>query len=319
VITSLVTGAGGFAGQHLLRELLQNDHEVVGGSVDGEPPRSGVLSPRERARVQWIPLDIRVAEQIQSALSLHRPDRIFHLAAQSSVGQSFADVLGTWDLNATSTLRLMRAIIETVPSSRVLVVSSSEVYGIVPEEEQPISEARPLAPVNPYGASKAAAEIVARQLCGAAGVGLVIARSFSHIGPGQSLQFALPNWGAQLSQMARGTVERVLRVGNLEARRDLLDVRDVVRAYRLLIENGESGRVYNVCAGTAHRLADVVQAMVELSDSGARIEVEAKRLRPVDIPLILGDASRLRDLGWSPAIELRQTLMDLLEANRDIV
>jgi GDP-4-dehydro-6-deoxy-D-mannose reductase len=314
VRTSLITGAAGFAGQHLVRELLASGYQVVGGTLDGTPPPSGVLNASETERVRWVALDITCDEQLRSVLADTRPHRVFHLAAQSSVGFSFSDVLGTWTANATGTLRLLCTLAESADPPRLLFVSSSEVYGAVPEHEQPIGESRPLAPANPYGASKAAAEIVVRQMGATSGLHVVVARSFNHTGPGQSTRFSLPNWAEQLAALSGGATEPVLQVGNLEARRDLLDVRDVVRAYRILIERGERGGVYNVCRGEAHRLRDVVEAMVEVSASGARIQVDPERLRPVDTPLILGDPRRIRSLGWTPEIELRQTLTDLLAA-----
>jgi GDP-4-dehydro-6-deoxy-D-mannose reductase len=315
VLTSLITGAAGFAGQHLARELLASGHQVVGGTLNGTPPAPGVLSASETERVRWVALDITCDEQIRSVLAETRPHRVFHLAAQSSVGFSFSDVLGTWAANATGTLRLLCALAESEDPPRLLFVSSSEVYGVVPEHEQPIEELRPLAPTNPYGASKAAAEIVVLQMGAAGGLHVVVARSFNHTGPGQSTRFSLPNWAEQLAELSHAATRPVLQVGNLEARRDLLDVRDVVRAYRILIEHGEQGGIYNVCSGEAHRLRDIVESMVEVSATGARIQVDPERLRPVDTPLILGDPRRVRSLGWSPEIELRQTLTDLLAAS----
>jgi len=316
VATVLVTGAAGFAGQHLLGALLRDGHDVVGGSLDGQSPPPGVLDQTSLDRVQWVVLDVTSEVSIRNVLERFRPGEVFHLAGQSSVGLSFSDVVGTWTTNATGTLLLLQGLIEAVPSARVLVVSSSEVYGAVPEHEQPIGEDRPPAPANPYAASKAAAEIITRQTSYTSDLQLVVARSFNHIGPGQSPQFALPNWAEQLGRMAAGEQEPVLRVGNLEARRDLLDVRDVVRAYRVLLESGAPGAVYNVCSGEAHRLHDVVEAMVEVSGTAATIEVDRERLRPVDIPLLVGDPTRLRALGWRPEISLRETLLDLLHGTR---
>jgi GDP-4-dehydro-6-deoxy-D-mannose reductase len=313
VPTDLVTGAAGFVGQHLVRRLVHEGRTVVGGSLDGLPPPPAVLTAQECGRVQWVELDITSRPQLEEVLTRVRPDRIFHLAGQASVGSSFGDVLGTWEVNATATLQLLVAASGIVPEARVLVVSSSEVYGAVPAEEQPIEEDRPLRPVNPYGASKAAAEIAARQHAAACGLHVVIARSFNHTGPGQETRFALPSWAEQLRRMAEeGTELPVLRVGNLEAKRDLLDVRDVVDAYCLLLERGRSGEVYNVCSGVAHTLRRVVEWMVEASGTEARIEVDPERMRPVDTPLLLGDPSRLRALGWEPRIPLTRTVADLL-------
>jgi GDP-4-dehydro-6-deoxy-D-mannose reductase len=296
----------------LVKELLRRGDAVVGGTLEGIAPEPTVLDLEERGRIRWVPLDVNSVEQLETTVADARPRLLFHLAAQSSVGLSFDDVLGTWETNATGTLRLLQVVSEVSPSTRVLVVSSSEVYGAVPEAEQPISESRPLHPLNPYAASKAAAELASVPFTASGSVAVVIARSFNHTGPGQSTRFALPNWAEQLGRIGRGELEGVLRVGNLEARRDLLDVRDVVRAYCLLAEVGVPGTVYNVCRGEARSLREVVEELVALSGTGARIETDTARLRPVDIPLLLGDSARLRALGWAPRITLRQTLLDLL-------
>lgn len=291
---------------------------MVGGTLDGVAPEPAILDVAELDAVRWLPLDVTSTQQLESAVAGVRPDRIFHLAAQSSVGLSFSDVLGTWEANATGTLRLLQLVAEVSPSTRVLLVSSSEVYGPVPETEQPISETRPLSPINPYAASKAAAELVSRPYTASGDISVVIARSFNHTGPGQSSRFALPNWAEQLDRIGRGELESVLRVGNLEARRDLLDVRDVVNAYCLLVERGEVGTAYNVCRGQARPLRDVVEELVALSGTGARIETDPARLRPVDIPLLVGDPTRIRELGWAPKIPLPQTLLDLLAYARGV-
>ena len=301
----LVTGAAGFVGGHLLRALLADGHEVWAGSLDGTPPAGGNLDAR------WVALDVTSTGSVRAAVAAARPEGVFHLAGQASVGASFEDPLGTWEVNATGTLRLVEAL---APGTRLLLASSAEVYGVVPEAEQPIREERALRPPNPYAASKAAAETAAVQASLSGRVQAVVARSFNHTGPGQDTRFALPSFARQLAAMRGGAGERVLRVGNLEARRDFLDVRDVVRAYVVLLEHGRAAEVYNVCSGQAHRLRDVVDAMVGMTDAEIRVEVDPERVRPVDVPLLQGDASRLRALGWSPRITLDETLGDLLHA-----
>jgi GDP-4-dehydro-6-deoxy-D-mannose reductase len=298
----LVTGAGGFVGGYLVRELLAAGREVFAGvfSADGAACPEGATP---------VPLDLTSTEGVAEAVEAARPEAVFHLAAQSSVGASFDDPLGTWEVNATGTLRLARALPR---GTRLLFVSSAEVYGAVPEDEQPIRESRPPRPATPYAVSKAAAELAVLQAGAAGALHAVVTRSFNHTGPGQDPRFSLPSFARQLGAIAAGAASPVLRVGNLSARRDFLDVRDVVRAYPLLLERGEAGGVYNVCSGTARPLRELVERMVALSGTGARIEVDPERVRPVDAPLLLGDAGRLHALGWSPRIPIDETLAALL-------
>lgn len=305
----LVTGAAGFVGSWLVRALAAEGHAVVGASQDGlAPAHSGAEGPDPVEA--WLPLELTNDGSVREAVSRARPEAVVHLAAQSSVGASFANPLGTWDVNATGTLRLAQAL---APGTRLLLVASAEAYGPVPEAEQPIAESRPLRPANPYAASKAAAEMAVLQAgAGERGIRPVVVRAFNHTGPGQEARFALPSFARQLAAIRLGRAEPVLRVGNLSARRDLLDVRDVVRAYATLLARGEPGGVYNVCAGRAVSIRQAVDALVEISGTRARIEVDPERVRPVDLPLLLGDASRLRALGWAPSIPLRRTLAELL-------
>jgi GDP-4-dehydro-6-deoxy-D-mannose reductase len=304
----LVTGAAGFAGCHLARALAGEGHEVW-GTLQG-----GHAEPREPAGVRWLPLELTSQTSIARVMDEARPERVFHLAAQASVAESFGDPAATWEVNATGTLRLVAAL----PSgARMLFVSSAEVYGVVPDGEQPIGEATPPRPASPYAASKAAAEMaVLEAALGHARAQAVIARSFNHTGPGQDERFALAAFARQLARIAAGQAEPVLRVGNLQARRDYLDVRDVVRAYAVLMERGAPGRVYNVASGEPRRMEALVEMLVELSGTGARVEADPERMRAVDVPLLSGDAGALRALGWEPRIPLRQTLADLLSHER---
>src|SRR5690606_33409436 len=243
-----------------------------------------------------------------------RPEGVFHLAGQASVGASFEAPLATWEVNATGTVRLFSVLAREAPEvRRVVLASSAEVYGAVPEEEQPIGESAAYQPSTPYGASKAAAEVAALQLGGMYGIEVVVARAFNHVGPGQEERFVLPSMARQLVRIRQGGAEPILRVGNLGVRRDFLDVRDVTRAYRTLMEQAPAGGVFNVCSGVGQPLEKVIERLVELSGTGARIEVDPARVRPADIPVLVGDPTRLRALGWQPRIDLDRTLRDLLE------
>jgi GDP-4-dehydro-6-deoxy-D-mannose reductase len=312
----LVTGAGGFVGQHLIRWLSERSElEITAATMDGAvPPWSPGEDPLG-GRVAWVALDVTSGASVRAAVEGCDPHLVFHLAGQSSVGQSFADPVATWDINATGTLRVVDALRRcAAPLRRILVVSSAEVYGAVSEDEQPIPESAPMRPATPYGASKAAAELAALQMAAAGVVEVVVARSFNHAGPGQDERFFFPSMARQLAEVRLGLAEPVLYVGNLEPVRDFLDVRDVVRAYGWLMEQGESGSIYNVCSGEGHTLLALLDQLVAASGTGARIVVDPERFRLVDIPVLVGDPERVRSLGWEPRIPLRQTLQDLLQS-----
>ncbi len=308
----LVTGAGGFAGQHLVQALLGRGDEVVGTTLDGRPPAPVTLTDEEVSGIRWCELDVTDQRSVAGVAAGEPFDEVYHLAGQSSVGQSFADPLGSWEVNATGTLRLLLALGgEPEHRCRILVVSSAEVYGDVPAAEQPVSEQRAPMPVTPYGSSKLGAEAVAQQAAATGPLEVVIARSFNHAGPGQDERFIFPSMARQLAAMSEGRSEPELLVGNLEARRDFLDVRDVVRAYLQLLKSGENGAIYNVCSGTSHSLQEMVEELVRISGTEARITVDPDRFRPVDIPELRGSPMRLRGLGWEPTIPLRRTLEEL--------
>ena len=289
---ALVTGAEGFVGRHLTRHLEARGDEVV--ALD-----------RETA-------DVCHAGAMRGAVAAASPDVVYHLAAQASVAASFADPVKTWETNVVGTVVLLESIRLAAPRARVLVASSADAYGSVRAEDLPILESAPLRPTNPYAASKAAQETAALQYHRAYGANVVVLRIFNTIGPGQSAAFALPAFAAQLAGIARGEHEPVLKVGNLAAERDFTDVRDVVRAYRLLAERAEPGGTYNVCSGGAVSMRRALEMLVETSGLGARIEVDPERLRPVDTPRLLGSNARLSEAtGWAPEIPLARTLADL--------
>jgi GDP-4-dehydro-6-deoxy-D-mannose reductase len=300
----LVTGAGGFVGSWLVPALVADGHAVFATGQEGH------AFPADRAGAEWLALDVNADDSVAAAVKRAAPEQVFHLAGQASVADSLRDPLGTWAVNATGTLRLATLLPD---GCRLLLVGSGEVYGTVPDPDQPIREERPPRPCNPYAASKAAAEIAALQAGESRRLEVIVTRSFNHTGPGHSDRFAMGSFAQQLARIRAGLDEPVLRVGNLSARRDLLDVRDVVRAYTTLMRDGTPGSVYNVCSGAAHSMQEVVDLLVDLSGTRTRVEVDAERVRPVDVPLLLGDNTRLRALGWAPEIPFRQTLADLLE------
>ncbi len=285
-----VTGSRGFAGAHAVARLQEAGVEV--SELRG---------------------DVRDGDALTAELRAARPDGVLHLAAFASVAEGFRRQRETWDVNATGTLVLLGAVAEAAPDARVVVVSSCEVYGVVPDERQPIGEATALLPRSPYAASKAAAEMAAA----AASLDVVVARPFPHLGPGQDERFAIASFAAQLARIERGEAPPRLQVGNLDARRDYCDVRDVAEAYlRLLTADGLSG-AYNVCRGEAHRMGDVLDQLRALVETPVEVVVDPERLRPLDVPLLLGDPARLHAAtGWRATRPLDESLADVLTAFR---
>ena len=289
---ALVTGGSGFVGPWLQAHLTEAGDEVV--SVGQE-------------------VDVTDAGAVAAAVAEVRPEAIYHLAGLAHVGRSWDDPAEYFLVNATGTLHVMEAARALAMAPRVLVVSSAEVYGVVRAEQLPVGEDEPLRPVSPYAASKAAAELVALQAHLGWKLPVVRARPFNHAGPGQSTTFAVPAFARRIAAAVRAGAG-VLRVGNLSAARDLLDVRDVVRAYRLLLEAGTPGEVYNVCSGRAVVMEDVVRRMLTLAGADLALEEDPDLLRPVDVPVLEGDATRLRQAtGWAPAVSLDDTLRGVLD------
>jgi GDP-4-dehydro-6-deoxy-D-mannose reductase len=287
---TLVTGASGFVGTHLL-DLLGD--EAVPAEADVTDPEATEHAIRETA-----------------------PSAVVHLAALSSVGDSWEAPATTWEVNAIGTVNVLAAVRRHRPDARVLVVSTEQVYGRA--KQLPISEREPLAPVSPYAASKAAAELACTQAA-ENGLDVIVARSFQHEGPGRDERFAVGSWTRQLAELEL-VGGGALRVGNLEVERDITDVRDVCRAYRMLLEPSVAAGVYNVATGKAVRLSRVVELLVDLAQVPVTVEQDPGRLRPADIPVLCGDSSKLRrTTGWKPEIPLEQTLADTLEAARRAV
>ena len=292
----LVTGPDGFVGRHLCDRLAAEGHEVV--QAPGPGSEEGV--------------DIRDATRLGALLHSVRPHAVVHLAAASSVGRSHRDPVETLDVNAVGTTALLSAARRAAPDSRLLIIGSGEVYGRA-SSETPADETTPLEPLSPYAASKAAAELVALQFHRSYGTNVVCVRAFSHLGRGQAQDFAIPSFAAQLAAIKRGEAPPVLRTGDLSPVRDFLHVADVARAYELLMRVGVAGSVYNVASGTGRSIRSLLDEMLALSKINARVEVDPARLRPVEIPVLIGNPSRLTALGWKPQYELSAALRDVLE------
>lgn len=296
---SLITGAAGFVGRHLTAHLESHGDEVIG--VDRAQGPDLLDGPG------WVALLDKV-----------RPEALYHLGGFSDVGGSWSTPNETFRVNAEGTLNVLQACVQA-GVQRVLAVSSADVYGRVTLAELPLDEDNPLRPVSPYAASKIAADYLALQAHLGYGLEVMRVRAFNHLGPGQTNRFVAP---ALAERIALNEVEggEVVPVGNLTPRRDFTDVRDVARAYRLLIEHGEPGEAYNVCSGHDIAISELADRLVAMADREMRLEGDPSLQRPVDVPVLRGDHTRLhKATGWEPEIDLDQTLADLLQEWRDRV
>lgn len=310
----LITGITGFVGEHLAKKLLSEGYEVWGTSRSGSPDFFA------KKHVNIVNIDFHNEVMIRDFLNKVLPDQIYHLAGQSSVKESWENKKDTFDTNVNMFINLLEAVrkSEVCSTVKVLSVGSSEEYGKVQEENIPIHERVSLNPISPYGISKATASMLARHYFNSYGVHIVHVRPFNHIGPGQRLGFVVSDFSNQIVRIERGEQDNVIKVGNLEAQRDFTDVRDIVAAYVTLLEqNTGFGDVINVCSSKAIRIQKILDDLVSLSKVSIDIEIDKDRLRPADIPIYVGDNSKIVRIGWEPRIPLTTTLNDVLQYQRD--
>lgn len=302
---SFIVGINGFVGQHLAVELAGHGYNVFGMDVTGESDHISIVNILDR-------------EAVHAAVSSIQPDCVFHLAAQASVARSWLDPQQTFDINVKGALNLLDAVRLLKNPARVLILGSSDQYGMVRTEDCPISEDMRIDPRSPYAISKQAQESMARAYIAAYDMDIVLTRSFNHIGPGQRKGFVIADFASQIAAIEKGN-EPVLSVGNLDARRDFTDVRDVVRAYRMLCENGHTGEIYNVGSGFAYSIEQLLQSLLSLSKQPISVQRDPHKMRPSDLPLIQCDNRKLiAHTGWSPEYDIQRTLLDTLNYWRGI-
>jgi len=308
---ALITGIEGFAGSHLAELLLRKGYRVYGTVLDIKKTRNiNHLLPR----IKILQCDITDYEALKTVVKRSNPDIVFHLAGVSSLPHSLVQPELTYRVNFWGTYNVLEVIRNYYPDARVLIAGSAHEYGRVESKDLPVKEEHPLKPETPYGASKAAAEMLALQYYRSFGIKTYPVRSFNHIGPRQGTEFVLSNFAKQIADILKGVSAPVIRTGNLKVYRDFTDVRDVVYAYLLLVNKGKSGEVYNVCSGRGYLLLDLLKEMLKIAKCEARIKVEGERVRRSEMVKFFGDNSKLkRDTGWKPNYDIRRTLKDLLE------
>lgn len=287
----LVTGLSGFVGSHIAALPDAGDFSVEGCRAD-----------------------VRSPEQVLAAVEAARPDAVIHLAGQSSVAASMHDPVATYRVNFDGTLNLLMALRSSGFRGRMLYVGSADAYGRVMDAELPITEAHPLRPLNPYAVSKVAAEALCYQWSQSGPFEIMMARPFNHIGPRQSTRFAVADFGRQIAMAAAGLGPAVLSVGDIDATRDFTDVRDIVRAYALLLERGRNGHVYNVCSAQERSLRELIGGLCAEAGIEMQIRIAPERLRPVEQRRMCGSYDKLHaETGWEPSVPLPQTLRDILQ------
>ena len=314
----LITGITGLIGSHLADFLLrQSDVEVIGF----KRWRSSEQNIRHlRGQVTFLEGDIEDPYAVASAIERAQPDRIFHLAAQSYPAESWNAPATTLQANVMGTLHVLEAARRLCPQARVHVAGSAAAYGLITPDELPIAEDRPLRPLSPYGVSKAAQEMLAYQAARSYGQPVYITRSFIHMGPRQDARPAAQTFARQIAQIEAGLRPPVVEVGNLDVRRDFLDVQDAVRAIWAVVEHGEVGEVYNVCSATAPSIRELLDLYVSQSRVAVEVRPDPARMRPADEPILLGDNRKLRAAtGWAPEVALATSTERILDYWREVV
>jgi GDP-4-dehydro-6-deoxy-D-mannose reductase len=300
----LVTGAAGFVGSHLLELLAQDNVEVTAWQRPGTEPLLDLDG------VHWQIVELQNRDEVYSTIRALQPSQVYHLAGVPHVGDSWGHTRETFAGNVLGTHHLFEALRRNALAPRVLITSSATVYT---PADRALNEDDEALPNNPYGTSKLAQEMVALRAWQEDGVPALIARAFNHVGPRQSPSFLAPSIAKQIAEIEKGRLEPVLKVGNLEPKRDIMDVRDTVKAYRAMMQSARPGLIYNVCSGQPVAVKHLMQLFIDHARVPVSVEQDPARFRPNDTPLIVGDCSRLRsDTGWEPKVPLDQTVEDLL-------
>lgn len=307
----LITGITGFVGSHLAEYLLKQDGLDVYGLIRWRSPMENIRHLLSRLRL--VEAELKDPTSVVRALDQIRPDAICHLAAQSFVPTSWHAPAETFAINVIGTLNLFEGLRAVGINPRVQIACTSEEYGLVDEEELPVRETNPLRPLSPYAVSKAAADYLGYQYHMSYKLPIVRTRAFNHTGPRRGEAFATSNFAKQIAEVELGLRPPVIEVGNLEAKRDFTDVRDIVWGYWLAVEKGVPGEVYNLSSGKAWTIKEVLGILLGFSRVQVEVRQDPSRMRPSDVPILIGDSAKFRELtGWSPLIPFEQTLHDLL-------
>lgn len=315
---TLITGVSGFAGSHLAQYLAKKSSDQLFGTFLTDSSLANIESLT--GSLKPVQLDLNDKEKVKEVIQDIKPDVVYHLAAFAAPSQSFSNPTETISNNVNAQLNLLEAIRSIELKSRILIISSADIYGSVKKEELPISENVPANPNNPYSLSKLFQDELGLQYFMSYKMDIIRARPFNHIGPRQSPYFAVPTFAKKIAEIEKGKNPPVIKVGNLDTKRDFTDVRDMVRAYALLMEKGQAGDVYNIGSGNSYLIKDVLDMLISLSTVKIEIQQDPSLLRPTDNPELRADSSKIHNLtGWKPEINLEQSLKDTLDYYRNIV
>ncbi|MBW2989443.1 GDP-mannose 4,6-dehydratase [Candidatus Woesearchaeota archaeon] len=310
MVKALITGITGFVGSHLAELLLSKGYEVW-GIVRWRSTTENIRHISSKLKI--IEADLNDSHSFYAAIQKIKPDEIYHLAAQSFVPTSWTAPADTMKTNAIGTINLFEAVRKAGIDPKIHVAGSSEEYGLVLPEETPIKETNPLRPLSPYGVSKIAQDMLSYQYFKSYGLKTVLTRGFNHSGPRRGDVFVCSDFAKQIAGIEQRKKEPVIKVGNLEAKRDFTDVRDMVKGYYLALQEGKPGERYNICSGKAYSMQQVLDILLGLSEAKITVEKDPERVRPSDVPILLGDNSKFKEAtGWKPEISFEQTLKDLM-------
>jgi len=308
----LITGITGFAGSHLADLCLTKKDVEVYGIIRWRSRTENIEHIWDRLRL--LECDLRDASSTRDVIEEIRPDRIFHLAAQSFVPTSWKAPTESLTTNVIGQVNVFEAVRKLDIDCAIQIACSSEEYGMVFPEEVPIRESNPLRPLSPYGVSKVGQDMLGYQYFMSYGMKIVRTRGFNHTGPRRGPVFVCSDFAKQIVDIEKGVREPYMEVGNLDARRDFTDVRDMVRAYWLALEKGKPGTAYNICTGTSFSIREILDMLIGISGVKVDVRTDKGRLRPSDVPLLQGDNSLFSgDTGWKPEIPMEKTLSDLLD------
>ena len=308
---ALITGISGFAGSHLAEFLLNKGYKIYGTFYDKSTfsNLNGFID-----KIRLFECDIKNYNNLKTIIEKAKPDEIYHLAAISFVPASLKNPKLTFDTNLYGTLNIYQAVLDLKLKPRILFVGSADEYGIVNENDLPIKENHSLRPINPYSISKASADFMSYFYFKNYSLNIIRARPFNHIGPRQSPEFVCSSFAKQIAEIEKGLKEPTINVGNLEAKRDFTDVRDMVRAYWLALQKGETGEVYNICSEKAIQIGELLNNLLELSSKKIEIIKDPQRMRTSDNPILQGDSKKLREkIGWKLGIPFEKTLQCILD------